>query len=287
MITVQINKISYFSILTRSLVIFFVFCLLGSHSAWAKRGGKSLKDAPKYQRIVSLKPNLTYILQSLGLGDRIVGITKFCPKPNQSAQVVGDYNSINVETILRLKPDLILSSSENSQSRQFEALKSARLNARLFEFRNYTEMKSSLLAMADLLGVSVKGRAVVADMEKRLQALKLVNQTQSAVPKLFIVMVQRHPLMVASGNTFISSLLQQTGMKNAFGVNKIAYPVLDEEEFIREIVDYTFEMSHKGEAEGGEFLNKTITPIDIKKFLATPQSIGYLEELINRLNKSP
>src|SRR5689334_6301381 len=59
---------------------------------------------PAPQRIVSLKPNITDILVDLGLGDRIVGVTKFCKKPNATAQVIADYNSIQVEDVLRLKP---------------------------------------------------------------------------------------------------------------------------------------------------------------------------------------
>jgi len=65
---------------------------------------------PPPQRIVSLAPNITEILFALGLGDRVVGVTRFCDYPPQTAQKekVGGMVDPNLERIQALQPDLVI-----------------------------------------------------------------------------------------------------------------------------------------------------------------------------------
>ncbi|MBF0105806.1 MAG: ABC transporter substrate-binding protein [Deltaproteobacteria bacterium] len=242
-------------------------------------------DTPQYKKIISLKPNITMILKDLGLNKEIVGVTKFCKTPNPEAQIVGDYNSVDLEGVLRLKPDLVLISTENTQSRQFDALKSARLNIKVFDFKTFDQFIVSLKEIAALLGLQARGTAVIKQIEAQLAALREKLVIPKQPPKSFIVLVQRHPLMVATGNTYISTLFKKAGLLNVFEFNRIPYPVMDEEEIIREIVDYTFDISHRTEAEvETHFLNKTIIPLNTEDFIATPQSVDNLVRLMHSLN---
>ena len=63
------------------------------------------------QRIVSLAPNLTEILFELGLGDQIVGVTNYCTYPPEALEKekVGGFINPNLEKIVSLKPDLVVS----------------------------------------------------------------------------------------------------------------------------------------------------------------------------------
>jgi len=61
------------------------------------------------RRIVSLAPNVTEILFALGLGDRIVGVTRFCdfPPEARAKEKVGGMIDPSPEKIEALHPDLI------------------------------------------------------------------------------------------------------------------------------------------------------------------------------------
>jgi iron complex transport system substrate-binding protein len=65
-------------------------------------------NAPK--RIVSMAPNLTEILFTLGLQEEIVGVTDFCDYPEAALakQRIGGFINPSIEKIVSLKPDLIL-----------------------------------------------------------------------------------------------------------------------------------------------------------------------------------
>src|SRR6204780_1322405 len=70
----------------------------------------SLILAAPPQRIVSTAPSITELLYALGLGDRVVGVTRFCryPPEAQLKPKIGDYTSPNLEAIAALRPDLVV-----------------------------------------------------------------------------------------------------------------------------------------------------------------------------------
>ena len=79
-------------------------------------------------RVVSLAPNLTEILFALGVGDRVVGVTKFCDHPEavEALPKVGGFNQPDMETLVGLRPDLILgmaSGPSQALPTKLEALK--------------------------------------------------------------------------------------------------------------------------------------------------------------------
>lgn len=261
---------------------FFILILFFTPFALHAGSGQIEPPQTQYQRVVTLKPNITQMVTSLGLAERIVGITKYCPLPNNTARVVADYNSIDIEAVVRLKPDLVLTSFENSMQRQVEALRQVGVMVILYDFRSYAQMKGSLLAMADLMGVLQKGEVLIAEMDAKLARLSQKIRQDSTLGKTFILIVQRRPLIVATNRAYLSSLLETAGLKNIYAANQVAFPVLDEEEFIREIADYTFDLTHDPDDVEGDFLNKQVIPLNARHFLAAPQSVDYLEQLLNR-----
>lgn len=77
------------------------------------------------QRIISLAPSTTEILFALGLGDRIVGVTRFCNYPDATRNIakVGGYVDLNYEEIVSLRPDLtILLTSHHDAKVELEQL---------------------------------------------------------------------------------------------------------------------------------------------------------------------
>jgi len=83
--------------------------------------------AAEPHRIVSTAPSITELLYALGLGDRVVGVTRFCryPPEAQLKPKIGDYANPNLEVIASLKPDLVI--VENNPIRLTERLRVMRI----------------------------------------------------------------------------------------------------------------------------------------------------------------
>src|SRR4030043_1465843 len=65
------------------------------------------------KRIVSLAPNITEILFSLGLDEEVVGVSIHCNYPEKAKDrvKVGSYISVDFEKITSLNPDLIIATA--------------------------------------------------------------------------------------------------------------------------------------------------------------------------------
>src|SRR5690349_24245121 len=84
----------------------------------------TLKQFPP-KRIISLVPSQTELLYDLGLGERVVGITKFCVHPDEWFRTktrVGGTKNLNLDKIRELQPDLIIANKEENTQEQIEAL---------------------------------------------------------------------------------------------------------------------------------------------------------------------
>ena len=70
-------------------------------------------DVDQDLRIVSLGPNITETVFALGKGNLLVGRTNYCDYPEEAKQIqsVGDLYNPSIETIVSLKPDVIVCSS--------------------------------------------------------------------------------------------------------------------------------------------------------------------------------
>ena len=64
-------------------------------------------------RVVSTSPAVTEILFALGAQDLLVGRTDFCTYPTEAEKItsIGGISNLNIERILYLDPDLIISGS--------------------------------------------------------------------------------------------------------------------------------------------------------------------------------
>ena len=65
------------------------------------------------QRVVSLSPAVTEIMFALGADDVLVGRTDFCTYPQEAESIpsIGGISNLNIESILALSPDLVISGS--------------------------------------------------------------------------------------------------------------------------------------------------------------------------------
>ncbi|HET9925700.1 MAG TPA: helical backbone metal receptor, partial [Methylomirabilota bacterium] len=75
-------------------------------------------------RIISLVPSVTEILFTIGAQDRLVGVTDFCDYPAEARQKpsVGGMLAPSLETMVALKPDLVVATTSGNRHETFDQL---------------------------------------------------------------------------------------------------------------------------------------------------------------------
>jgi ABC-type Fe3+-hydroxamate transport system substrate-binding protein len=178
------------------------------------------------RRIVSLVPSQTELLFDLGVGERVVGVTKFCIHPaeaRQQATVVGGTKNFDFEKIAALKPDLILGNKEENYQEGIEQL-AADYPVWLSDISTLPEA----LRMIRQVGVITGAKAKADRIAEAIQA----SFTQLVSPQLLLPVayfIWRKPYMVAAGGTFIDDMLARAGFVNVFASQQ-RYPEVSAEQ---------------------------------------------------------
>lgn len=177
--------------------------------------GFSLELPAAPVRIVSLVPSQTELLCSLGLSERICGVTKFCVNPpeiRQLAKVIGGTKNPDLEKIATLRPDLIMGNMEENREADITEL---RKNfpvwmSDLHRFEDVYRLISETGVLNDKKTESEKMNA-----EIRTSFDSLTHSLAGKPPLRALFVIWRKPYMAAGTNTFINAMLKQAGFLNA------------------------------------------------------------------------
>ena len=186
-------------------------------SSAREHGGARGRPIASPQRIVSLVPSLTEALFSLGLGERLVGVTDWCVHPADGVArlpKLGGTKDPDIASITALAPDLVIANQEENRKRDVEALERAGLNIWVTYPRTVRE-GAELLAEIAALGASADARErVVAPV---LRAVADAEAAPAATPARVFCPIWRDPWMAVGAETYADDMLSLCGGANVFG----------------------------------------------------------------------
>lgn len=180
-----------------------------------------LPDTPR--RIISLVPSLTELLFDLGLGERVVGITKFCVHPiawSRVKTIIGGTKNIRLEEVKKLQPDLIIANKEeNTEAQVRELMKSFPvLVTDVYDLHSSLE---TIREIGALTGSSPAAAGLCARIEREFAGLTPLHPP---IPTAYLIW--KDPWMTVGSDTFIHDMLLRIGCKNQFS-DQARYPVTD------------------------------------------------------------
>ncbi|WP_022823137.1 helical backbone metal receptor [Hymenobacter norwichensis] len=165
------------------------------------------------QRIVSLVPSQTELLYDLGIGNRVVGVTKFCihpPVARQQGTVIGGTKNFDFEKIAACRPDLIIGNKEENYQAGIEQL-AAKYPVWLSDIYTLPDALDMMNRVALITGRKHMAEALAAEIAQSFGSLPTPPEPISAA-----YFIWRKPYMVAAAGTFIDDLLRRGGFRNVF-----------------------------------------------------------------------
>jgi len=180
----------------------------------------SLNKIP--QRIISIVPSQTELLFYLGLGENIIGITKFCTHPHHQTEhttKIGGTKQLNIELIRELQPDLIIANKEENEKSQVEDLMSI-CPVWISDINDLPQALAMIESVGTMVNRKTEADVLVKSITSQFNALIKIKK-----PLTVAYLIWRKPYMVAGVDTFINSMLQLCGFTNAFKADR--YPLID------------------------------------------------------------
>ena len=181
------------------------------------------------ERIVSLAPNITEILFALGLKDQIIAVSgdSDFPAEAESKEKVGTFWQPNIEAILAMKPDRVITLSFEQQKSVAESLARLGYPVLTLEIKKVEHLFTSIEKIGDATNRSQDAVKLVNDIKDELDECKLSHDNKKT--KVLWV-IQNEPLRIAGRKTFLNEMIELAGGGNAIGSTIQQYPAIGTEE---------------------------------------------------------
>lgn len=185
------------------------------------------------KRIVSLAPNITEILFSLGLDEEIVGVSIHCNYPDQvkNRVRVGSYISIDFERVISLKPNLILATGAGNPREVVEKLERLGFPTYVIFPKRFDDVLRSIRHIGQVVGKEREAFSLAESMNMRRE--KIVDRTRNLPrPKVFL-QIGDSPIVTVGKGSFGDDLIHLAGGENIAATDREMYPRLGIEEILK------------------------------------------------------
>ncbi|MCP4338465.1 MAG: ABC transporter substrate-binding protein [Desulfobulbaceae bacterium] len=174
-------------------------------------------QSPK--RIVSLGPVNTENVYLLGVGDRLVGTTRYCVRPEaaKNTEKIGSVMQVCVEKIIGLQPDLVLATGLTRAS-QVDLLRKVGLKVVRFDQpSSFASSCDQFEELGRLLGLEEKAKAITAELHSQIKDM-IDRIAQLGLPSQQVIMqIGANPLYVSGRDSFTNDFIELILAENAIG----------------------------------------------------------------------
>jgi len=190
--------------------------------------GATVKLTAPAQRIVSLAPHATELLFALGAGSRIVGTldTSDTPAAAKAIPRVGDSRALDLERIVALRPDLIVTWPWTAPA-QVEALRARGIAAFTTMPATIDGIAADLERLGALTGTQAAGWREAEAFRARLKRLRERNAGVQRVRVFYEIWDS--PLYTIGGRHLITEAIDLCGGENVFAALTLPAPAVDVE----------------------------------------------------------
>jgi len=193
------------------------------------------------------------MIYALGLGGRVVGVTTFCHYPPEAASKpkIGNYLQPNLETIVALRPDLVV--VEMSGVRRPERISSLHLNVIEIDDSTLAGIFDSIVRIGNAAGVP--GRAAALNQSIRSSLDEIRRRTAALPRRRTVFLVGRAPgrledLIAAGGSSYLNELISIAGGHNIFEGSAAAYARISLEDFLARNPEVIMDMGEMSQTAG-------------------------------------
>ncbi|HLD99398.1 MAG TPA: cobalamin-binding protein [Bdellovibrionota bacterium] len=192
------------------------------------------ETAPR--RIVTLMPSLGELAADLLQTDlnRIVGISEYTDYPPglKKAASIGRYDRFNIESVVALKPDLVLASQDGNPKDPVLHLRELGLNVLVVRTETFDEIKESMRLTGTALGFASRGAQMASQFEQGLSRIRDRAAKRTGRPRV-LLQIGDEPLVVAGGKSFLNESLTTIGALNVYSDSGTRYPKPSVEDVIQ------------------------------------------------------
>lgn len=232
-LSVALNAAPRLLALLAYVVPYFVAITAASAPAMAQ----SNKEPLHPQRIITVAPHLSEVVESAGGSSRLISVSAYSNFPESVKQlpITSDARSIDLEKMKQLRPDLIIYWRGGTPESQIESIKKTFRSIQVMsvEPKKLTDIANDIETIGKLLGTETIAkrnadalRSQIADLKKRYQ-----NKHPRKIRVFYQVWAQ--PLMTLNQDHLIADIISICGGEQLFAHEKLLVPTVSREAVVK------------------------------------------------------
>jgi iron complex transport system substrate-binding protein len=232
--------------------------------------GERQAPAPAGERIVSLMPSGTEIVDALHATDLLVGVDQYSdfPEPVKKLPKVGNYLTPDLEAIVRLRPTFVIVDDVHGQVAA--ALHDRGIATVGCSVHGLADVQACLRAVGERLGKARDAEAIVTSITG---ALATAAAHRPARHPRVLAIIDREPgaiggLVAAGPGSYLDELLAAVGGDNVLAATGERYPRISLEEVLRARPDVILDLSEAASSGVGAWKDVDVPAVASGKVIA-------------------
>ena len=178
--------------------------------------GRLLELSQAAQRVISLSPHITELVYAVGGAEKIIAGVDFSNFPEQAKALprVGSGYQLDIESIVSLKPDLIIAWRSGNSRAQLEKLEKLGFTVYYSEPKTLADIAENIRDIGKLLGEQLQANQQADEFMQGIERLKQKNKHNKKVTVFYQVWHQ--PLFTINRKHIISHVIELCGGINIF-----------------------------------------------------------------------
>jgi len=171
-----------------------------------------LENSP--EKIISLSPHITELIYYIGAGDKLVGVMQGSDFPLEAKNktIVGNYQSVSVEKIIQLDPDLIVAWPPALSPRLLGKLNEFGLVIYQSDPKSIAGISENIQELEKLIGtINLQSQAL---MQETIEVLREKHASKKNIKAVFLI--AEKPLTALSNNGLIREAFALCRVENIF-----------------------------------------------------------------------
>ncbi|MDV7105195.1 vitamin B12 ABC transporter substrate-binding protein BtuF [Vibrio sp. TH_r3] len=196
------------------------------------------------ERIISLAPSSTELIYAAGLENKLIAVSAYSDYPERAKLLerVASFNSVNIERIVALNPELIVAWRSGGSIKALNQLKQLGFTIYYSDTTHLADIADKIEDLSQYADDPSVGQNNAQQFRDKLHQLQ--NKYSNLDSVQYFYQLSSKPIYTIANNHWPSEVFSLCGGKNSFEESPVAYPQVGIEQVIVSAPDVIFTSPH-------------------------------------------